>query len=222
MEIRQFNKIYFALLFAHLVILFAEPTHFLVAITKPTLLISLIAFFSQRGLKTLLYPQKLFLFGLIFSFLGDVLLIGDNYFVFGLGAFLIAQIAYTFAFYRSNFNQKGWVQKKPVLAAVVFTYTVLMIYFLKDDVGNLLPAIVIYASVISLMLLAAINRKGVAQKESFTLVTYGALLFVISDTFLAINKFSEPFYLANIAVMLTYGLAQYLLVKGFRNILPKA
>ena len=120
LEFKQFNKIYFALLFVHLVILFTEPTHFLIAVTKPTLLISLIAFYMQKGFKTLLYPQKLFLFGLFFSLLGDVLLIGEDYFIFGLGAFLIAQLAYTFAFYRSNYGQKGLIQKKPIVAAVVF------------------------------------------------------------------------------------------------------
>ena len=221
MELKQFNKIYFALLFTHLVILYAEPTHFLVALTKPTLLISLIGFYLQKGVRTLLYPQKLFLFGLVFSLLGDVLLIGDNYFIYGLGAFLIAQLAYTFAFFRSNYNQKGLIQKRPILAALVFTYTVSIVYFLKDSVGDLLPAIVVYATVISLMLITALNRKGVAQKESFTLVALGALTFVVSDTLLAVNKFHDSFFLANVFVMLTYGIAQYLLVKGFRNVLPK-
>jgi uncharacterized membrane protein YhhN len=175
----------------------------------------------QKGIKTLLYPQKLFLFGLVFSLLGDVLLIGEDYFIFGLGSFLIAQLAYTFAFFRSNYGQKGWIQKKPILAGIVFIYTIAIIYFLKDSVGELLPAIVVYATVISLMLIAALNRKDVAQKVSFTLVTLGALSFVVSDTLLAVNKFHDSFILANIAVMLTYGIAQYLLVKGFRNILPK-
>lgn len=221
MELKQFNKIYFALFFAHLIILFAEPTHFLIAVTKPTLLVSLIAFYLQKGFKTLLYPQKLFLFGLVFSLIGDVLLIGNNFFIYGLGAFLMAQLAYTFAFFRSNYGQKGLIQKKPILAGLIFTYTVAIIYFLKDSSGELLPAIVVYATVISLMLIAAINRKDVARKESFTLVTIGALSFVASDTLLAINKFYDSFSLANILVMLTYGIAQYLLVVGFRNSLPK-
>lgn len=221
MELKQFNKIYFALFFAHLIILFAEPTHFLIAVTKPTLLVSLIAFYLQKGFKTLLYPQKLFLFGLVFSLIGDVLLIGNDFFIYGLGAFLIAQLAYTFAFFRSNYGQKGLIQKKPILAGLIFTYTAAIIYFLKDSVGELLPAIVVYATVISLMLIAAINRKGVSKKESFALVTIGAISFVASDTLLAINKFYDSFFLANTAVMLTYGIAQYLLVRGFSSILPK-
>ena len=175
----------------------------------------------QKGFKILLYPQKLFLFGLVFSLIGDVLLIGNDFFIYGLGAFLIAQLAYTFAFFRSNYGQKGLIQKKPILAGLIFTYTAAIIYFLKDSVGELLPAIVVYATVISLMLIAAINRKGVSKKESFALVTIGAISFVASDTLLAINKFYDSFFLANTAVMLTYGIAQYLLVRGFSSILPK-
>jgi uncharacterized membrane protein YhhN len=96
-----------------------------------------------------------------------------------------------------------------------------MIYTLKPMVGELLPAIVVYATVISLMLLTAINRFSVAQKQSAQFVFWGALLFVLSDTLLAINKFHTPFNGAGVAVMATYGAAQYLLVRGFNKIVPK-
>lgn len=221
MELKQFNKIYFALLLTHLILLFVEPNHFLVALTKPTLLISLIAFYLQKGFKVLLYPQKLFVFGMIFSLIGDVLLIDNSYFLYGLGAFLIAQLAYTFAFYRSVYNQKGWIQTKPIRAVPVLVFTVIMIYVLKTSAGELLPAIVVYAVVISLMLIAALNRKGIAQNDSVNWVIYGAILFVLSDSILAINKFHTSFELANTLVMATYGAAQYLLMLGFRNILPR-
>ena len=42
----------------------------------------------------------------------------------------------------------------------------------------------------------------------------GALLFVLSDSILAINKFYMPFDLAGTFIMLTYGFAQYLIVQG--------
>ncbi|MCT4624998.1 MAG: lysoplasmalogenase, partial [Schleiferiaceae bacterium] len=181
MKTKQFNRLYFSLLLTHLFLLFIEPDHSLVAITKPTLLISLIGFYIQNGFKNLFYPQKLFVFGLVFSLLGDVLLIQDDLFIYGLGAFLIAQLCYTFAFIRSNFNQKGLVQKRPLFATPVLAFLVVMIYTLKPMVGELLPAIVLYATVISLMLLTAINRFGVAQKQSAQFVFWGALLFVLSD-----------------------------------------
>jgi uncharacterized membrane protein YhhN len=42
----------------------------------------------------------------------------------------------------------------------------------------------------------------------------GALLFVISDSILAINKFYQSFEMANILIMLSYGFAQFYIVKG--------
>ena len=42
----------------------------------------------------------------------------------------------------------------------------------------------------------------------------GALLFVISDSVLAINKFYQPFKAADVIIMLTYGLAQLFIAKG--------
>ena len=42
----------------------------------------------------------------------------------------------------------------------------------------------------------------------------GALLFVISDSVLAINKFYQPFEVAGVIIMLTYGLAQLFIVEG--------
>jgi uncharacterized membrane protein YhhN len=42
----------------------------------------------------------------------------------------------------------------------------------------------------------------------------GALLFVISDSVLAVNKFYQPFALAPVLIMITYGLAQLLITQG--------
>ena len=42
----------------------------------------------------------------------------------------------------------------------------------------------------------------------------GAMLFIISDSLLAINKFYYPFQMAGIFVMVTYGLAQYFITYG--------
>jgi uncharacterized membrane protein YhhN len=42
----------------------------------------------------------------------------------------------------------------------------------------------------------------------------GALLFVISDSLLAINKFYQDIPLAGVLIMLTYGLAQLFIMEG--------
>ena len=40
------------------------------------------------------------------------------------------------------------------------------------------------------------------------------IAFVISDSVLAVNKFYQAFETAGIVIMLTYGLAQFLIVEG--------
>ncbi|MGD0341839.1 MAG: lysoplasmalogenase, partial [Bacteroidales bacterium] len=64
------------------------------------------------------------------------------------------------------------------------------------------------------MLVAAINRYGNVRKPSYILVLCGAILFVLSDSLIALNKFGFPFIFSSIAVMSTYIAAQYLIVAG--------
>jgi uncharacterized membrane protein YhhN len=64
------------------------------------------------------------------------------------------------------------------------------------------------------MLIAAINRYGKVSRLSFILVLAGAVLFVISDSLIALNKFGFPFVFSGVAVMTTYIAAQYLIVTG--------
>jgi len=42
----------------------------------------------------------------------------------------------------------------------------------------------------------------------------GAVLFIMSDSILAINKFYQSFEVAGLGIMLTYGMAQLFIVEG--------
>lgn len=53
-------------------------------------------------------------------------------------------------------------------------------------------------------------------------VITGALLFVASDSLLAINKFYQPFNSAGLAIMATYGLAQLFIVIGLTKCMRSA
>jgi len=69
--------------------------------------------------------------------------------------------------------------------------------------------------VILSMLTSAINRLEKVNTSSYYFVLIGAVLFVISDSAIAINKFSLHFESSGIVVMTTYIIAQYLIVSGF-------
>jgi len=54
----------------------------------------------------------------------------------------------------------------------------------------------------------------IQDKKAGLLMMSGALLFVLSDSVLAMNKFYKPFKEADIIIMITYGIAQLSIVQG--------
>jgi uncharacterized membrane protein YhhN len=60
----------------------------------------------------------------------------------------------------------------------------------------------------------AMHMLFIKNKPAGKWMMLGALLFVISDSILAINKFYQPFEAAGVLIMLTYGLAQFFIVEG--------
>lgn len=183
-------------------------------ITKPSLLIALIFYFycqsNGLGPKT----KIITLLALVFSLLGDVLLmfvdLSPHYFMFGLVSFLVAHVCYCLVFliYRNpNINFLG-------VSALLCIYAFGLFYLLKDGLGNLLIPVIVYMIVILMMVMTAFLRQKRVPKKSFILVFIGALLFVISDSILAMNKFYMPLKFSSISIMLTYALAQYFIVLG--------
>jgi uncharacterized membrane protein YhhN len=72
----------------------------------------------------------------------------------------------------------------------------------------------IYGIVISFMLMLAMHMLFSKNKPAGRLMMTGALLFVISDSILAVNKFYQSFEIAGVVIVLTYGLAQLFIVEG--------
>lgn len=74
--------------------------------------------------------------------------------------------------------------------------------------------VIVYAIVLMLMVIQSIFRMGRTSPESFWMVFGGAVLFMISDSLIAMNKFLDPFPLAEFWIMLTYSVAQFFIVRG--------
>ncbi len=60
----------------------------------------------------------------------------------------------------------------------------------------------------------ALNRFKTTSTESFLLVFFGSVLFVLSDTLIAIDKFYVSIPNDGVFVMSTYIAAQYLIMRG--------
>jgi uncharacterized membrane protein YhhN len=76
------------------------------------------------------------------------------------------------------------------------------------------PRVFVYTATIRLMAIFALNRKDRTPEASFYPIFVGALLFIMSDSLLALNKFLVPIPYAGVIVMSTYVAAQYLIVEG--------
>ncbi|MFC2115539.1 lysoplasmalogenase [Bacteroidota bacterium] len=161
--------------------------------------------------------HRMIIFALIFSWIGDVTLqltnFKEDFFLVGLGSFLIAQMLYLLAFFTTKGTSILFF-KKIYLAIPVILFGVLLLWYLSDGLGDMKIPVTLYCVVILTMLLAAINRAEKVNRQSFQLVLLGAILFVLSDTLIAINKFEQPFELARVAIMTSYITAQYFIAIG--------
>ncbi|MCP9765855.1 lysoplasmalogenase [Lacihabitans soyangensis] len=176
----------------------------LVKFTKPLLMPLLIFMAFQLNIK----ERNLFI-ALFFSLLGDVFLMfgSELYFMLGLGSFLVAHVFYILLF-KTQFNFS--LLKSLPFAAATFGY----ILFIKAGIGqNLLIPVSVYCFVITLMGIFAAGRK--TNIHSYNLVLLGSILFIVSDSLIAFNKFYSPLPASSFWVMSTYGIAQFLIVLGW-------
>jgi uncharacterized membrane protein YhhN len=144
--------------------------------------------------------------GLVLSGIGDVLLAMSGLFVQGLGAFLLAQVTYTVLF----LTQFRWQPNRLPWAALIVVYAVACTLFIVPEAGDMQVPVTAYMIAISLMAIAA----GFRNDQQFMWVAMGALIFMVSDTLIAVNRFVSPFEYSGIAVMTTYYVAQVLICVG--------
>jgi uncharacterized membrane protein YhhN len=84
------------------------------------------------------------------------------------------------------------------------------------NLGSLLIPVVVYSAVLLSMSIFALNRKARVSEASFLWVWLGSVFFVISDMWIAVNKFvyAGALPMSGFGIMLTYLIAQYCIVKG--------
>ena len=149
--------------------------------------------------------------GLALSTAGDVLLdLDPGYFVFGLGAFFLAHFTYIVLFLR---NRAPDIRLDPArLAAVILivAYNATLSVWIVPSVGDLAVPVVCYICAITTMVCTAILARFDQRW-----VAIGAILFLISDSPLAINKFKAPVPLRDLLVWTTYYLGQCGIALGY-------
>lgn len=185
-------------------------------ICKPLLVTFLLFYFvaATNGVADSL--KLLIIAALLFSIIGDTLLMFANnneiYFILGLAGFLMAHLFYILCFHKIK-NRENIAGRWPWAVAVGIYYGFIM-SILIPHLGDMKIPVLVYGMVISFMLLIAALLYDMEDNRTARYILTGAILFVVSDSVLALNKFYHPFRFGGYVIMTTYIGAQYLLVKG--------
>ena len=158
--------------------------------------------------------------GILFSLLGDVLLMpapGDL-FLFGLIAFLFAHISYITGFWQEIATTSAWSLILLMFLAMGASRLLWRIVGAMRAKGQnrLIIPVVVYGIVLSVMLYAAMSTMydPVWKTNAALFVSLGAFLFWISDLILAWNKFVSPIKNGRVINMALYHLGQIGLIAG--------
>jgi uncharacterized membrane protein YhhN len=185
--------------------------------TKPLLMpLLMMAFYA--AVRRISLVGKLVLGAAFLSWMGDVLLMfeGHNeiFFIAGLICFLTAHLFYIRYFQKLESLKSSFFRKRPLMLIFIAAYTVELLYLLWPGLGPMKVPVIVYAIVISLMLAAAFWLYGKLPNSISLFFISGAVLFIASDSMLAINKFKNEFANAGLLIMVTYAAAQFCIVYG--------
>ena len=189
-------------------VIFKIPT--LIVVFKPLILLSLVVLYIVSSSER----NKIYILALICSFLGDVFLIfeGEFYFIAGLLSFLIAHLLFIRIVVKRL--QKNLYSKIVVSIIPFLTFYLVLIFTLKNSLGELLIPEIIYGLTIAVFgmvsLIDYLNTKSI--KSLYILI--GAVIFMFSDAILAVNRFYKSEHTLEVLVMITYVFAQYLIYKS--------
>jgi uncharacterized membrane protein YhhN len=157
---------------------------------------------------------RLVLAALSLSWAGDIFLLFDGMFIPGLVSFLLAHVAYIWYFNTIKPKKTGLLTSKPMFIAPVLVYMLGFLWFVTPHLGEMNIPVKVYSVAIGCMILSSLHTIGRVSKSAGTYFVLGGILFAVSDSLLAVNMFIGTAVATSLLVMLTYGLAQYCIVRG--------
>ena len=177
-------------------------------VSKPLIILTLITLYYFSALQR----SSLYLIALLFSLLGDVFLLNKtNYFLLGIASFLITQIVYSILIIR--LLNKSTMKQKLLASFPFIIFLSILISVLGSNLDEYFFPVIIYGIAISIFGILSLLNYQLNRTKSSRFLLVGAVLFIISDSMIALNKFHEQKAFYPVAVMATYILAQYFIYK---------
>lgn len=205
--------IYFLVLLADILLIAFDKDSCRYA-TKPLLVVLLAIYVLYADVKIPRSFRIFLLMALFFSSLGDDLLLFNNLFLPGLGSFLVAHIMYIIFFLKIRYSNLPVPFCKYPLVFLNAAVVIVFILFLVPYLGSLTIPVMVYALALSITVQSVLHAFHFRRQPAGWYCMAGAVLFLISDSLIAVGKFYHPLPGGDILVMLTYGFAQWGLVYG--------
>jgi uncharacterized membrane protein YhhN len=155
--------------------------------------------------------MKLFALALLFSAAGDAFLAsdGERLFVPGLASFLVTHVLYAVVFVLATKDTATTPMSagRKVTFAVIPTFAVAYSAVLWPNLGALAIPVMLYIAAIVAMAMLSLRVRPIE-------VPLGAVLFMVSDSLIALEKFLWQAAWVGPLVWITYALAQLLITRG--------
>jgi len=193
-------------------------------IVKPATMIVLIAWVEMSMMATNTISNNLnwFVAGLVLCLFGDIFLMlpPEKWFMPGLVAFLLGQVAYIFGFRVTSILDGTMFPTIFLILLLIFVgegvFRRIRAGLIESNGEKLILPVAVYSIVISYMVFSAaysfLNPAWTTAQAY--LVTFGALFFYISDVLNAWDRFVFSFGIARLIIMVTYHLGQIGLAVG--------
>jgi uncharacterized membrane protein YhhN len=176
---------------------------------KPLTIVFILLIAVQAGWPDVSRYKVAIIAGLVCSLAGDIfLMLPSDRFVAGLVSFLFAHLFYIAAFTSGTGFGFSW---RSLPCAI---YVVLILSILAPHLGEMKLPVVVYMVVILVMAWQAWERWPQAGQSATLLAFLGAVLFVVSDSALAVNRFRGGYQSAQALILSTYFAAQWLIARS--------
>nr|WP_316642745.1 lysoplasmalogenase [uncultured Roseateles sp.] len=175
-------------------------------VAKPLTTLLIIGYAWQRGRATPVLRRWLLL-GLAFSLAGDVCLLWpEQGFLPGLVSFLLAHLCYIKAFCTPVLFAKV---PEPIAFYAALAGAVLSQLWSGVPAALRAPVAVYVVCLAAMAAQSAVWWRSEPRNARARWAAVGGLLFLCSDTLLAVNKFATPLPLASLWILATYWAAQW-------------
>jgi uncharacterized membrane protein YhhN len=212
--------IFWVLLFLHCAFHFFHLPF--VAISKLLLIPSLMMYlFTRRKEEALAGINIFYLIAMLFAFIGDMLLviINDLLFLPGMIAYMINLVFLSMFFLQVQPLSAKNTRRPFIVLAVLVVVGYLVFNFLSSHLRQFQVPVLCYMFFVAVAAALSVNTTYHPQlRTTGWLFFAGAVIFIISNTILVFNRFYLLWHNLYIAVMLTYGVAQYLFARGMAQV----